>query len=164
MIPMDLILEITGLLLAFLGLVGSFLPVIPGPLTSWLGLFLLHQSERIESDSNFLTVTFFIALSVFLVDYIIPALGTKKFGGSKKGIVGATIGVIIGILFLGPLGILIGPFIGAFTGEKLNQTPNKQAAKAAFGSFIGFITGVFLKFSVALIYCFYFLKIYFNSF
>lgn len=164
MIPMDLILEITGLLLAFLGLVGSFLPVIPGPLTSWLGLFLLHQSERIESDSSFLTVTFFIALSVFLVDYIIPALGTKKFGGSKKGIVGATIGVIIGVLFLGPLGILIGPFIGAFTGEKLNQTPNKQAAKAAFGSFIGFITGVFLKFSVALIYCFYFLKIYFNSF
>lgn len=164
MIHMDLILEIIGLLLAFLGLVGSFLPVIPGPLTSWLGLFFLHQSERIESDPTFLTVTFLIALGVFLLDYIIPALGTKKFGGSKKGIIGSTIGLVIGLLFLGPLGLLIGPFMGAFAGEKLNQTPNKRAVKAAFGSFIGFITGVFLKFSVALIYCFYFLTIYFNSF
>jgi len=160
---MDLILEITGLLLAFLGLVGSFIPIIPGPLTSWLGLFVLHQSERIQSDTTFLTITFLIALAVFLLDYIIPALGTKKFGGSKKGIIGSTIGLIFGLLFLGPLGILIGPFIGAYTGEKLNDTPNKEALKAAFGSFIGFITGVFLKFSVALIYCFYFLKIYYAN-
>lgn len=160
---MDLILEITGLLLAFLGLVGSFIPIIPGPLTSWLGLFVLHQSERIQSDTTFLTITFLIALAVFLLDYVIPALGTKKFGGSKKGIIGSTIGLIFGLLFLGPLGILIGPFIGAYTGEKLNDTPNKEALKAAFGSFIGFITGVFLKFSVALIYCFYFLKIYYAN-
>lgn len=160
---MDLILEITGLLLAFLGIVGSFIPIIPGPLTSWLGLFILHQSERIQSDTTFLTITFLIALAVFLLDYVIPALGTKKFGGSKKGIIGSTIGLIFGLLFLGPLGILIGPFIGAYTGEKLNDTPNKEALKAAFGSFIGFITGVFLKFSVALIYCFYFLKIYYAN-
>ncbi len=160
---MDLILEITGLLLAFLGLLGSFIPIIPGPLTSWLGLFVLHQSERIQSDTTFLTITFLIALAVFLLDYIIPALGTKKFGGSKKGIIGSTIGLIFGLLFLGPLGILIGPFIGAYTGEKLNDTPNKEALKAAFGSFIGFITGVFLKFSVALIYCFNFLKIYYAN-
>lgn len=158
---MNLIIEIMAFLLVLLGLVGSFLPVIPGPLTSWLGLFVLYQSERFTTNTSFLMITFGIALGVFLLDYIIPALGTKKFGGSKKGILGASAGIIIGLVFLGPVGVIIGPFLGAYVGELINKTPNKQAIRAAIGSFLGFITGVFLKFSVALIYCGYFLKIYF---
>ena len=157
---MVLFYEITGLLFVLLGIVGSFLPVLPGPLTGWVGLLLLHQSDRIANNPSFLMTTFCVALGVFLLDYIIPALGTKKFGGSKKGIVGSTIGLIIGLLFLGPLGIIIGSFIGAFSGELLNNSSKKQALKAAFGALIGFLTGVFLKFSVAFVFLFYFLKIY----
>lgn len=157
---MDLFYEIVGLIFVLLGIAGSFLPVLPGPLTGWLGLFLLHQSERVEGDSTFLTITFCVALGVFLLDYIIPALGTKRFGGSKKGVIGSTIGLIMGLLFLGPLGIIIGPFIGAFSGELLNNTPKRDALKAAIGSLIGFLTGVFLKFSVSIVFCYYFIKIY----
>ncbi|MGB1449694.1 MAG: DUF456 domain-containing protein [Flavobacteriaceae bacterium] len=157
---MALFYEIMGFLFVLLGIIGSFLPVLPGPLTGWVGLFLLHQSERIETNTTFLTITFCVALGVFLLDYIIPALGTKKFGGTKKGVIGSTIGLIIGLLFLGPFGIIIGPFIGAFSGEMLNNSSRKVALKAAFGSLIGFLTGVFLKFSVAFVFCFYFIKIY----
>ncbi|MGB1971994.1 MAG: DUF456 domain-containing protein [Flavobacteriaceae bacterium] len=157
---MDTFFELIGFFFALLGIAGSFLPVLPGPLTGWCGLFLLHQSSRIEDNPSLLTITFIIALSVFLLDYIIPALGTKKFGGSKKGVIGSTIGLILGLLFLGPLGIILGPFAGAYVGERMNQTPNKLAFKAAFGSLIGFLTGVFLKFTVAFIFCVYFIKIY----
>ena len=157
---MDFVFEIVGFLFVLLGIVGSFLPVLPGPLTGWVGLFLLHQSDRIPQDNTFLLTSFAIALLVFLIDYVIPALGTKKFGGSKKGIIGSTIGLIIGLLFLGPLGIIVGPFLGAYSGELLNKTEQKQALKAALGSLIGFLTGVFLKFAVALVFCFYYIKIY----
>ena len=157
---MDFVFEIVGFLFVLLGIVGSFLPVLPGPLTGWVGLFLLYQSDRIPQDNTFLLTSFAIALLVFLIDYVIPALGTKKFGGSKKGIIGSTIGLIIGLLFLGPLGIIVGPFLGAYSGELLNKTEQKQALKAALGSLIGFLTGVFLKFAVALVFCFYYIKIY----
>ena len=157
---MDFVFEIVGFLFVLLGIVGSFLPVLPGPLTGWVGLFLLHQSDRIPQDNTFLLTSFAIALLVFLIDYVIPALGTKKFGGSKKGIIGSTIGLIVGLLFLGPLGIIVGPFLGAYSGELLNKTEQKQALKAALGSLIGFLTGVFLKFAVALVFCFYYIKIY----
>ena len=157
---MDFFFEIVGFLFVLLGIVGSFLPVLPGPLTGWVGLFLLYQSDRIPQDNTFLLTSFAIALLVFLIDYVIPALGTKKFGGSKKGIIGSTIGLVIGLLFLGPLGIIVGPFLGAYSGELLNKTEQKQALKAALGSLIGFLTGVFLKFAVALVFCFYYIKIY----
>lgn len=160
---MNLIYELLGIVFIFLGIVGSFLPILPGPLTSWAGLLLLHQSDRIEENTSFLGITFAIALSVFLIDYIIPAIGTKKFGGSKKGIIGSTIGLLIGLIFFGPFGLIIGPFTGAFIGELINKTPRKMALKAAFGSFIGFLGGVFLKFSVSLIFAFRFAQIYLEA-
>ena len=157
---MDLVLLFSGILLALLGIAGSFLPVIPGPITSWLGLLLLHLTDWVPMDKNFLIVTFAIALGVFLLDYIIPMLGTKQFGGTKSGMIGSTIGLVIGLLFLGPLGIVFGPFLGAFAGE-LSQNPKdeKMALKSALGSLIGFLTGVFLKFSVSLVYVFFFVRI-----
>ena len=131
---MDLFYEIVGLLLLLLGVVGSFLPVLPGPLSGWFGLLIANQSSRVDFDTSFMITTFCIALGVFLLDYIIPALGTKKFGGSQKGVVGSTIGLVIGLLFLGPLGIILGPFIGAFSGELLNSSDKKVAFKAAITS------------------------------
>ena len=160
---MDLLLLFSGIFLALLGLAGSFLPVIPGPITSWFGLLLLHITDWVPMDKSFLIVTFAIALGVFLLDYIIPMLGTKQFGGTKSGMIGSTIGLVIGLLFLGPLGVLIGPFLGAFAGE-LSQNPRdkKMALKSAVGSLIGFLTGVFLKFSVSLVYVFFFVRIYYK--
>ena len=112
-----------------------------------------------EQNPSFLWITFGIALAVFLLDYIIPASGTKKFGGTKSGVYGASIGLIIGLLFLGPLGVLAGPFFGAYVGELLHDNNQKKALKSALGSLIGFLGGVFIKFSVAMIYLYFFCAI-----
>ena len=149
---MDILLIITASLLMLLGLIGSFLPVLPGPLTSWFGLLIAHLTAAIPMNKPFLIITLIIAVLIWLLDYIIPAIGTKYFGGSRYGMIGATLGLLFGLLAPIPGGIIIGPFVGALIGEFLNNNSSKIAVKAAFGSFIGFLSSAFIKFVVALIY------------
>ncbi|PWK19001.1 DUF456 domain-containing protein [Xanthomarina spongicola] len=151
---MDILLTFIGFLFMLVGILGSFLPVLPGPPLSWIGLLLLYLTNAVPNNWLFLGITLAIALMVFTLDYIIPALGTKKFGGSKYGVIGTTLGLLVAIFFpiLGIFGIIIWPFVGAIVGELLNKTDSKTAVKAAFGSFLGFLTGTFIKFIVAIIY------------
>jgi uncharacterized protein YqgC (DUF456 family) len=149
---MDIILIIIAALFMLLGIIGSFIPILPGPVTSWFGLLIVHFTDAIPIDKSFLIITFTIALFIWLLDYIIPAIGTKRFGGTKYGMIGTTIGLIVGLIAPIPGGIIIGPFIGALIGELINKSDTKKATKAAFGSFIGFLTSTFIKFVVAIIY------------
>ena len=150
---MDLVFIVGGLLLMLIGIIGSILPVLPGVPISWLGLLTLHFAPSIPFDSLFLTVTGIVALIIYILDYIIPAMGTKKFGGSKAGMWGTTIGLIVGLFAPIPFGVLIGPFVGAWIGESLvNKTESPQALKAAFGSFLGFLGSTFMKFIATMAY------------
>jgi len=155
---MDIVLLIIGFILCLVGIIGSFLPVLPGPPVSWAGLLLLHLTTAVTDDWWFLGITGGIALLVFALDYIIPAMGAKKFGGTRAGMIGTTVGLIIGILAPIPFGIIIGPFVGAFLGELSNKADNKTALKAAFGSFLGFLTGAFMKFVVTMVFLGLFIK------
>lgn len=159
---MDIFLAILGLLFMLIGLLGSVLPILPGPPLSWIGLLLLYLTDAVVDDWWFLSITLLVALIVFALDYIIPALGTKKFGGSRAGMIGTTIGLIVGLLSPIPGGIIIGPFVGALIGELTNKTDTQTAVKAAFGSFLGFVTGTFLKFIVAVVYFGFFLSTLWN--
>ncbi len=151
---MDIFLVIVAALFMLLGIIGSMLPILPGPLTSWIGLLIFHLTDAVPMNWTFLGITLAIAILVWLLDYIIPALGTKKFGGSKAGMVGTTIGLLVAIFFpiFGVFGIIVWPFIGAYVGELLNKSNSDKALKAAFGSFLGFLTSTFIKFVVAVIY------------
>ena len=151
---MDIALLIIGFLFMLVGLLGSFLPVLPGPPISWIGLLLLYLTKAVPDNWLLLGITLAVALIVFALDYIIPAMGTKKFGGTKAGMLGTTIGLLVAIFFpiLGPVGIIVWPFVGALVGELLNKADKKTATKAAFGSFLGFLTGTFLKFMVTIVY------------
>ena len=136
----------------------GILPVLPGPLTSWFGLLTLHLTSVIPLNWTFLGTTLAIAILIWILDYIIPAMGTKKFGGSKYGVYGTTIGLIIGLFVPIPLGILIGAFLGAFIGELIYDSKDtSRAIKASFGSFIGLLASAFIKFFVAFIYCMLFI-------
>ena len=147
---MDIALLIIGFIVLLVGLAGSFLPVLPGPPLSWVGLLLFYLTKPIPVDYTFLGITFFVAALVTAMDYIIPALGTKKFGGTKYGMWGTTIGLVIGLIMPIPFGFLIGAFAGAFIGEMFyDSKDNQRALKAAFGSFIGFLSSTFIKFSVS---------------
>lgn len=149
---MDIILIIISFLFILLGLIGSFLPILPGPPLSWIGLLLLYFTKSIQLSTTLIIITGVIAIIIFIMDYIIPAIGAKKFGGSKAGIIGTFIGLIVGLIAPIPGGIIIGPFIGAFIGEMLHKNNSKMAFKAAIGSFVGFLTSTLIKFIVSIIY------------
>ena len=159
---MDIFLLTIGFLFVMLGIIGSFLPVLPGPLTSWLGLLILYFTSTVPMNYTFLGITLAIAILIWILDYIIPAIGTKRFGGSKYGVYGTTIGLLIGLFSPIPLGILIGAFLGAFIGEILHDKTNtKRAFKASIGSLLGLITSATIKFSVALVYAvLFFMKVW----
>ena len=163
---MDIFLLTIGFLFVMLGLIGSFLPVLPGPLTSWLGLLILYFTSIVPMNYTFLGITLAIAILIWILDYIIPAIGTKRFGGSTYGVYGTTIGLLIGLLSPIPFGILIGAFLGAFIGEMLHDKKNtKRAFKASIGSLLGLITSATIKFTVAVVYAvLFFMKVWeYNS-
>lgn len=157
---MDILLLLVGLLFILLGIIGSFLPVLPGPLTSWIGLLIIHLTKTIPINYKFLSITLGVAIFIWLIDYIIPAIGTKKFGGTRYGVFGTIIGLLIGIFFMGPFGIIIGPFIGAYLGELIGNKNSNKALKAAFGSFIGFLTSTFIKFIATIIFAGFYFSIF----
>ena len=159
---MDIFLLTIGFLFVMLGLIGSFLPVLPGPLTSWLGLLILYFTSIVPMNYTFLGITLAIAIFIWVLDYIIPAIGTKRFGGSKYGVYGTTIGLLIGLFSPIPLGILLGAFLGAFIGEMLHDKTNtKRAFRASIGSLLGLITSATIKFTVAVVYAvLFFMKVW----
>lgn len=158
---MDILLVVFGFVFMLVGILGSFLPVLPGPPLSWVGLLLLYLTKAVDNNWWVLGITLIIALGIVVLDYIIPVMGTKRFGGSKKGVIGTTVGLVVAIFFpiFGIFGIIIWPFLGAFVGELINRADHQTAVKAAFGSFLGFLTGTFIKFLVAMIYLGLFIKI-----
>lgn len=154
---MEYLLLALAIILMILGIAGCLLPVLPGPPLTYLGLVVLHFTRFADISRNIFIIMGIVAVVVTVIDYIVPIWGTKQFGGSKYGMRGATVGLIIG-LFLGPLGIIIGPFIGAVVGELIFKDDIRYAMKAGFGSLLGFLTGVGLKLAAALLMTFYFIR------
>ena len=150
---MEYFLLILGLLLMIVGIIGSLLPALPGPPISWVGILLLYFCPGMETNYWLLGITLVIAVVIGILDYVIPAKGTKYFGGSKYGIWGTNIGLVVGIFAPIPFGFLIGPFVGALVGELIYNSQEKgRAFKAATGSFIGFLAGTFMKVLVSLLF------------
>jgi uncharacterized protein len=154
---MDYFLLALAIVLMIAGIAGCLLPVLPGPPLSYLGLVVLHFTRFADISKNLFIILAIVAVVVTVIDYVVPIWGTRRFGGSKYGMRGATVGLIIG-LFLGPLGIIIGPFIGAVVGELIFKDDIKYAVRAGFGSLLGFLTGVGLKLAASLLITFYFVK------
>ncbi len=158
---MDITLAVLGAALVLVGFIGSVLPIIPGPPISWAGLLILKWTDYVDDHGaayeNALWILLFFVILVTILDYVVPIMGTKKFGGSKRGVWGATIGVVVG-LFFGPLGIIIGPFLGAYIGEITTGKKDREALRAAWGSFMGFLLGVGLKLMVCGTILFFFIR------
>ncbi|MDX9812661.1 MAG: DUF456 domain-containing protein [Bacteroidales bacterium] len=153
----DYILLAFSVILMIIGIIGCLVPVLPGPPLSFVGLIMLQITRFGDFPSRLLIVMGIIAVVVTILDYVVPIWGTRKFGGSKYGMRGATVGLVVG-LFLGPAGIIIGPFVGAFVGEMIFKDDISYAFKAGFGSLLGFLTGIGLKLAASFLMTFYFVK------
>lgn len=155
---MDIFLIILAGFLLLIGLAGCIVPIVPGPPLSYLGILVLHWTQRIQFEQKFLITWALIVGAVTLIDYYTPIWGTKKFGGTKRGTWGATIGLILGLFFFPPIGIILGPFVGAVVGEMSQTEDFNKALKSGLGSLLGFLIGTGLKFVVSGFLVFYFFK------
>ena len=162
---MNLLFELMGLILMFLGLIGCFIPIIPSPITSWFGFFILYFSSNNIISFKFLIFTLLISILFFLGDFFLPLITAKKFGSSKKGIVGTGVGLFLGFFILGPIGIILGACIGAFIGELMSNKKSEKILGSVVGAIVGVLSGIILKLVVSLVFLFIYLekivKIYF---
>jgi len=155
---MDVILIVLSIICLLTGFLGCVLPALPGPPVSYVGLLLLHFTDRVQfSTSRLLVWLGLVALSL-LLDYLIPMWGSKCSGGTKWGSRGAFAGSVIGLFFL-PYGLLLGPFLGAMIGELLGDKGLSVALKSGIGSLLGFLFGTILK----VMLCAYFIVVFFTS-
>ncbi|MGK7388705.1 MAG: DUF456 domain-containing protein [Candidatus Cyclobacteriaceae bacterium M2_1C_046] len=151
---MDYFFVIFGFILLFTGLAGCFLPAVPGPPLSYVGLVLVSLASFVDMTPRLLIFWAVVTVLVTLLDYFIPVYGAKRFGGTKMGMIGAMLGLLIGIFVFPPFGLIIGPLVGALIGE-LIAGQKQQAFRSALGTFLGFLTGLVLKVIVCLIMVYY---------
>ena len=141
---MDIALLIIAGLCMLVGIIGCIIPGLPGTPIAYVGLLIAQVTERVDFSWQLLLVWGIVTVVVSVLDYVVPAWGTKQFGGTKWGVWGSTIGVFVG-LFFGALGVIIGPLVGAVLGELLGGKATSDALKAGWGSFIGLLFGTILK-------------------
>lgn len=141
----DVFLAILGAICLLIGTVGCVVPVLPGVILAWAGLLSAYFSHYCNIPTILLVATGITTAIISVLDNMIPIYLTKKTGGSKAGMWGSTIGLIVGI-FVGPWGIVLGPFAGALVGELIHDNRDmKRAIKSASGAFLGFLLGTGLK-------------------
>lgn len=152
-----MLIFLSGLLI-FLGIVGAILPFLPGPPLGLVGLIIYGFASNF-SAVNIKTIVVFalLTLASVILDFIAPALGAKGYKASKWGMMGAFIGGVLGVIFTGPAGLIIGPFLGGFVGEFLKASSAERALKTAWGAFVGFLVGTLFRFAVTLAMAGYFI-------
>ena len=146
-----ILLTITLLGMLF-GLVGSALPVVPGLPIVWVMALIYALFTRFEDIGATYLITFGILTAIVLVmDYLAGIYGAKRLGASRWGIIGALVGTVLGIIVGGPIGLIVGPLLGAVLFELLIGREFRDAFKAGFGTFCGFIAGVVMKLTLSLV-------------
>ena len=163
---METLVAIAAIIAGLVGILGSIIPGLPGPPISWLGMFALYiWGTGTDSGGDAMSLTVLLVMLgvttvVSVLDYIIPSMLTRKYGGSKAGSRGALIGMFIGIFCLPPWGILVGTMAGAFIGELYFAGKDvKGSLRSAWSSLLGFMAGTGLKL-VATCVMFYYIAVY----
>ena len=154
---MDNLLIIIGFILSIVGVVGCIVPGIPGPPLNFAAIILLKIAFPDQVSWIVLILFGIITLAVTILDYAIPMIGGKLFKASRSGIIGSTIGMLIGIFIFPPFGIFIGLVVGAIVGEIISGKTKTQATKTGAGIFVLSILAMIIKLVVSLIMSLYFL-------
>ena len=141
---LDIILIVIGALCMIAGLAGCILPFLPGPPIAYVGLVILHFTDKVQYSTTQLIVWLLIVAVLQVLDYFTPMLGSKYSGGSKWGNWGCIIGTLVGLLFL-PWGIILGPFLGAVIGELQSCIPSQHRKNLHFSFLVGIGDDVYVQ-------------------
>ena len=153
-----------AILMALAGIAGCIIPVLPGPPLAYLSLLLLYllNNPQGEITGKFLLIWAVIVAAVSILDYVVQPYFTKITGGSKLAVRYSIAGMVAGMVFFPPFGIIAGSFIGALIAEFLvNKKPLKNSMLAAFGAFLGFIFGTGLKLAASVTILYYVIRFIF---
>lgn len=151
---METLLITLALIFGIVGLLGSILPALPGAPLSYVGLLLLLPCEGVDiSNASLWVYGVFLAI-VSVLDYIAPVWLTNLSGGGQQATRGSMAGLIAGLFFFPPWGLIVGPFVGAFIGELMEGSSKGKALKVALMSFVGFLltTGMKIIYSGLLLF------------
>lgn len=149
---MDILLFILSFLCIVVGIIGCLVPILPGASLSYIGILLLHFTEKVHFSTFQLFVWLLLVVVLQILDYVTPMLGSKYGGGTEWGKRGCLAGTVVGMFFM-PWGIVLGPFVGSVAGELLGGSDMQHAIRSGIGSLIGFVLGTLIKVLV----CVYFL-------
>ena len=152
----DVALMVVGAVCLLVGFVGCVVPVLPGVACAYAALWTLYPTSHALTGDKLLFGGI-VAVVAIVLDYVVPALGAKKFNCSKWGVFGCMMGTIVGIFFA-PLGLILGPFLGAVAGELVAGKEASAALRGGFGALLGFIAGVLLKFVVCALFTWWFVQ------
>lgn len=141
---MDIALLVIAFVFILIGFIGCIVPGLPGTPIAYAGLWIAQATDRVDFSWQFLLIWGVVVVIISVLDYLVPAWGTKHYGGTKWGVWGSTIGVFVG-LFFGAIGVILGPLVGAIIGELLAGKELQAALKAGWGSFVGILFGTILK-------------------
>lgn len=152
-LTVDIVLMVVAIVLLIVGIIGCFIPVIPGPPISYAGFLAAYFVSYCHFELSTLIILGVAMVVVTVLDFLVPSWATKKFGGSKWGSRGAAIGILVSLFGFAWWFIFIAPFLGAFVGEILYLKKQGQSAKgnmkavwkAALGAFLGMMCGIMLK-------------------
>ncbi len=146
------LITLVSLVLLVLGIIGTFLPVLPGLLLSLCGLLIYKFGTDAPLSMVYIWIFAILTTLSVVLNYVIPARTTRKYGGTRWGSIGSVLGTFFGMFFIPlPFGFLIGMFLGVFLGELMHDmTDSKKAWNSTKGAFIGFIYGTGFNFVVGL--------------
>jgi len=147
------------LLLALAGVFGCIFPVIPGPPLGYLALIILSWAKGWEPfGTTFLIIMAGLTILVSILDYLLPAMGAKKYGASRLSLWVSMAGMVIGLFLFPPWGMIIGAFLGAVAGELLAGRQGKSALRAGWGVFVGNMLSAGLKLALTGFMLFLYIK------
>lgn len=155
---LEIIVIIIGSLLAVLGLIGCIVPAIPGPPLNFFSLLLLAVVIKNPFTLEFYLIWGAITAVVVILDYLLPIAGAKIYKATSYGIWGSLIGMIIGMIFFPPFGMIPGLFIGAVAGELLAGKKSREAFKVGAVTFVASLLMIVFKLAVSGILTYYFVE------
>ena len=135
-----------GLIAVVLGLPGTWLVLVASVLYGWLTDFAIITPQLLLG---------LLALAVVaeLLDLTLGLWGARRYGGTKKAMVGTMIGGILGAVALSPMlfgfGTIVGAFLGAFVGAfsitYLEQRKMDEAMQVGWGALLGRVFAMVFK-------------------
>jgi uncharacterized protein len=145
-------LWVLAVIVIAVGLVGTVVPGLPGMprVLGGIALFAIGTSFSVVGYLQF-GLLMLLGLFAMGLNLLGNVIGARKFGASRLGLLGAFIGLIPGLLLLGPFGVVIGPLAGAVVAELIGGRELKASLRSGAGVVVGYLFGSLAEVVIALV-------------